>query len=91
MRRDTRRDIKGENAGQNYFEYGHISRNDKFQILPNVKGVLSGVRQSLATDSPLKLMKKCSLFHLKSSIHSQDNFCLDLSVERKNGSVRKIR
>ena len=33
-----------------------------------LKGTLSGLRQYLATESPLK----CFLFHLKSSFRSQD-------------------
>ena len=36
------------------------------------KGALSGLRQFLANESPLKMMKKCFLFHLKSSFHLQD-------------------
>ena len=36
------------------------------------KGALSGLRQFLATESPLKLMKIFFLFHLKSSFRSQD-------------------
>ena len=33
---------------------------------------LSGLKQFLATESPLKVMKKSFLFHLQSSFHSQD-------------------
>ena len=36
-----------------------------------IKGALSGLRQSLATESPLKMIKKCFLFHVKSSFRSQ--------------------
>ena len=36
------------------------------------KSALSGLRQFLATESPLKMIKKCFLFHLKSSFRSQD-------------------
>ena len=32
----------------------------------------SGLRQFLATESPLKVLKKCFLFHLKSFFHSQN-------------------
>ena len=35
-------------------------------------GALSGLRQFLATKSPLKMMKNAFLFHLKSSFRSQD-------------------
>ena len=34
---------------------------------------LSRLRQFLPTESPLKIMKKCFLFDLKSSYRSQDN------------------
>ena len=37
-----------------------------------LKGALSGLRQFLATESALKFMKKFFLFHLKSSLRSQD-------------------
>ena len=36
------------------------------------KDALSGLRQFLATESPLKTMKDTFLFHLKSSFCSQD-------------------
>ena len=35
-------------------------------------GTLSGLRQFLATESPLKVLKKCFLFHLKSFFRSQN-------------------
>ena len=37
-----------------------------------LKGALSCLRQILATESPLKLMKIVFLFHLKSSFRSPD-------------------
>ena len=37
-----------------------------------VKGVLSVLRQFLATESPLKMMKNDFFFHLKSFFRSQD-------------------
>ena len=36
------------------------------------KGSFSGLRQFLATESALKMAKKCFLFHFKSSSCSQD-------------------
>ena len=39
--------------------------------LSSIKGALSGLGQFLATESPLKMMKKIFLFHLKSSFCSQ--------------------
>ena len=39
-----------------------------FMIL---KGALSGLRQFLTFESPLKMMKNAFLLHLKSSLHSQ--------------------
>ena len=37
-----------------------------------IKEVLSGLKQFLATERPLKMMKKCFLFHVKSFSRSQD-------------------
>ena len=53
------------------------NEGDKVVII--IKGALSGLRQFLATEYPLKMMKKCFLFHLKSSFRSQDS-CLDFLV-----------
>ena len=39
-----------------------------FMIL---KGALSGLRQFLTFEGPLKMMKNAFLLHLKSSLHSQ--------------------
>ena len=38
----------------------------------NFNGALSGLRQFLATENPLKMMKNAFYFHLKSSFCSQD-------------------
>ena len=38
----------------------------------DIKGALSCLRQLLATESSLKMTKKCFLFHLKSCFCSQD-------------------
>ena len=38
-----------------------------------LKGALSGVGKFLASESPLKIMKKCFLFRLKRAFRSQDN------------------
>ena len=45
------------------------------------------------TESPLKMIKKCHLFHLKSSFRSQDIsvFVTTFWSCRKNGLIRKIR
>ena len=40
--------------------------------LVKLKGALSGLRQFLALESPLKIMKNAFLFNLKSSFCSQD-------------------
>ena len=44
-------------------------------ILPGIMrerdtGALPGLRQFLTSESPLKMIKKCFLFHLKNSIRS---------------------
>ena len=41
-------------------------------MFESFKGALSGLKQFLATESPLKIMKNVFLFHLKSSFRSQD-------------------
>ena len=46
--------------------------NDANKRLKELKGVLSGLRQFLATENPLKMMKNAFLFHLKSSFRSQE-------------------
>ena len=47
-------------------------KTKKFSRLkPSLKGALSGLRQFLATESHLKMIKMF-LFYLKSSFHSQD-------------------
>ena len=38
----------------------------------SVKGVTSGLRQFLATESPLKMIENGFSFHFKSSFRSQD-------------------
>ena len=54
------------------------------------KGALSGLRQFLATESPLKLMKKI-LFHLKKlfSFSRYLSFCHEFLVIHKSGMIRK--
>ena len=42
------------------------------------KGALSGLRQFLATESPLKMMKS-AFFHLKSSFRTQDIYVFVLT------------
>ena len=56
------------------------------------KGALSGLWQSLATESPLKKMKM--LFILPWKLFSSSrylNFCFDFLVMWKNGLIKKIR
>ena len=56
------------------------------------KGTLSGLKQFLATESPLKMMKNAfyftseALFILKSL-----NFCLDFLFLYRNGLIKKVR
>ena len=38
-----------------------------------IKGALSGLKQFLAAESPLKMIKNVFLFHVKISFRSQDN------------------
>ena len=58
------------------------------------KGTFSGLRQFLATESPLKMKndEKCFSFPLKISFCPQDLcLCLNYLVVYQNGLVRKIR
>ena len=59
-----------------------------------VKDNFSGLRQFLATESPLKNEnEKCFLFHLKRSFRSQRYlcFCLDFLVMYRKGLLKKIK
>ena len=49
----------------NYLNYERID-------FPVFKGALSGLRQILAAESPFQNDEKCFVFHLKSSLRSQD-------------------
>ena len=59
----------------------------------NFKGALSDLRQFLATESPLKMMKNAFYFTLKKlfSFSKYLSFCLDFLVMCKNGLIRKVR
>ena len=46
----------------------------------------------MATESPLKMMKKCFLFHFKSSTFSRYvSCCLDFSLIYRKGLIKKIK
>ena len=56
------------------------------------KGALSGLRQYLASESPLKMMRMVFISPLKRfSFSRYFSFCLDLLVMYKSGLMRKIR
>ena len=65
------------------------------QSSSNFNGALSGLRQFLATESPLKVyFKVCFLFPLKSSFCSEEfviSFCSNFFVIYKNGLTKKLR
>ena len=55
------------------------------------KGALSGVRQFLATGSPLKLVKMLFISPQKLFLFSRcSNFCFDFFIMQKNGLIKKI-
>ena len=58
-----------------------------------VKGALSSLRQFLATESPLKVIRNAFYFTLTKlfSFSRYLNFCLEFSVMLRNGLIRKIR
>ena len=70
-----------------------ITRNTNASV--NIKGALSGLRQFLATESPLKIMKNAfyfTLFHIKALfVLNILSFCLDFLVMYRNGLIKKIR
>ena len=56
------------------------------------KGSLSGLRQFLANESPLKMMKNAFYLTLKAPSFSKYlSFCLDFLVMYQNGLIRKMR
>ena len=56
------------------------------------QGVLSGLRQFLASGSPLKMMKNAFYFTLKALfLHKIFKFSVNFWSRRKNGLIRKIR
>ena len=61
------------------------------KLLP-LKGALQGLRQFLAIESPLKMMKNAFYFTLKTFSFSRYlNVCLGFLVKREKGLIRKIR
>ena len=56
-----------------------------------IKGALQGLRQFLANESPLKMMKNAFYFTSKPFFPRYLNFCLDVLVMQQNGLIRKIR
>ena len=62
---------------------------EKIQLF---KGTLSGLRQFLATATPLNLMQKTFLFNLRIPFHFQvSTFCFDAFLMQKSDLIRKIR
>ena len=55
------------------------------------KAAVLGLRQSLATDSPFKIMKNAFHFTLKALfILKMINFCPDFFVMQENGLIRNV-
>ena len=66
-------------------------RKYHFRILL-LKGPLSGLRKFLATESPLKVIKKAFYFPLKALfVLKIFKFCVDFLVMYENGLIRNIR
>ena len=66
-----------------------MSRRSFYLIL---KGTLSGLRQFLATESPLKMMKNAFYFTSKALfVLKISKFCLDFLVMYQNALIKKIR
>ena len=60
--------ISDKKNARSSYKYNIENVSNYFLII----GTLSGLRQLLAIESPLKMMKNAFLFHLKSSFRSQD-------------------
>ena len=61
-------------------------------MLLYIKGALSGQRQLLATESPLKMMKNAFYFTSKALFVLKIlSFCLDFLVMYQNGLIKEIR
>ena len=58
-------------------------------VIKNFKGAHLGLRQFLATESSLKMMKNAFYLTLK-ALFVLKIFCLDFLVMRKNSLIRKI-
>ena len=57
-----------------------------------IKGALSGLRQFLSTESPLKMMKNAFYFTSKAlSVLKKLNFCFDFLAMCQKGLIKKIR
>ena len=69
-----------------------ISRYVSFHLKSDIKGALSGQRQFLANESPLKMIK--ILFILSQKLISFSRYlscCLDILLMYRNGCIKKIR
>ena len=65
-----------------FFFFFEKHKNKEQQMVENlIKGILTGLKQSLATESPLKLMKNVFYFTLKTLfVLTYLNFCLHFLV-----------
>ena len=55
------------------------------------KGALAGLRQFLATGSPIKIRKNGFYFTLKTLFVLKIFTCLNFLIMQKNGLIRKLR
>ena len=60
------------NQYQKFDDVPYIIYEDLECLIEKIKGTLSGLRQFLVIESPLKMMKNAFLLHLKSFFCSQD-------------------
>ena len=67
-------------------------RKGLYQISCNFIGALSSLRQFLATENPLEMMKNTFYFTLKALlVLKMFTFFLEFLAMQLNGSIRKIR
>ena len=87
--KSNRTDISGD---INDFDIRLLKIVTRILYYKNIKGTLSGLRQFLATEKPLKMMKKAFYFTLKALfVLKIFTFCIDFLIRYENGLIRNTR
>ena len=87
--KSNRTDIAGD---INDFDIRLLKIVTRILYYKNIKGTLSGLRQFLATEKPLKMMKRAFYFTLKALfVLKIFTFCIDFLIRYENGLIRNTR